>query len=83
MKAISLHTTTGPGTRIALARVRRRAMRPLFRQALRRVFTALREWRHRSRERAELARFDERMLSDIGITRAEVWREINKPFWRK
>ena len=83
MKAISLHTTTGPGTRIALARVRRRALRSLFRQELSRVFTALRQWRQRSRDRAELARFDERMLSDIGITRADVWREINKPFWRK
>ena len=58
-------------------------MRPLFRQALSRIFAALQQWRRRSRDRAELARFDERMLSDIGITRAEVWREINKPFWRK
>jgi uncharacterized protein YjiS (DUF1127 family) len=50
---------------------------------LSRVFAALHEWRRRSRDRAELARFDERMLRDIGITRVEIWREINQPFWSK
>ena len=83
MKAISLGTATERGTRIAPPRVRRRAMRPLLREGLSRIFAVLREWRRRCRDRAELARFDERMLSDIGITRADVWREINKPFWRK
>ena len=42
----------------------------------------LREWRQRSRERAQLAVLDERMLRDIGISRGDVLREINKPFWR-
>jgi uncharacterized protein YjiS (DUF1127 family) len=42
----------------------------------------LREWRQRSRERAQLAALDERMLRDIGISRGDVLREINKPFWR-
>ena len=83
MKAISLGTATERGPRIARERVRRPAMRSLFRPALSRIFAALQEWRRRCRDRAELARFDERMLSDIGITRADVWREINKPFWRK
>jgi len=40
------------------------------------------EWRRRSRDRAQLAMLDDRMLRDIGITRADVWRECNKPFWR-
>jgi uncharacterized protein YjiS (DUF1127 family) len=39
-------------------------------------------WRRRSRERAELARFDIRGLRDIGLTPAEADYEINKPFWR-
>ena len=82
MKAISLGTPTERGTRIVPQRVRRRAM-PSLREAPSRIFAALQEWRRRCRDRAELARFDERMLSDIGITRADVWREINKPFWRK
>jgi uncharacterized protein YjiS (DUF1127 family) len=44
---------------------------------------ALREWRQRRIGRLELARFDERMLRDIGLTRFDAEYEINKPFWRK
>ena len=50
---------------------------------LRDVRAALREWRRRKNSRLELARLDERMLRDIGLTRAEVDHEINKPFWRE
>jgi uncharacterized protein YjiS (DUF1127 family) len=48
-----------------------------------RIHTRLSEWRRLSRSRADLARLDDRMLRDIGLTRADAWREINKPFWRK
>ena len=48
---------------------------------LRGVHAALREWRQRRIGRLELARFDERMLRDIGLTRFDVEYEINKPFW--
>ena len=82
MRTILLGTATGRCSRIAPQKVRRRALRHLLRQALSRTLAMLREWRRRSRDRAELARFDERMLRDIGVTRADVWREINKPFWR-
>jgi uncharacterized protein YjiS (DUF1127 family) len=44
---------------------------------------ALREWRRRKNDRLELARFDDRMLRDIGLTRADGDYEINKPFWRE
>ena len=47
------------------------------------VLAALREWRQRRNGRLELARLDERMLRDIGLTRAEAAHEINKPFWRE
>jgi uncharacterized protein YjiS (DUF1127 family) len=40
-------------------------------------------WARRRRERAILATFDDRMLMDIGISRADASQEINKPFWRK
>ena len=43
----------------------------------------LREWRRRNRERAELAALDERMLKDIGLTRADAEFLSNKPFWRE
>jgi uncharacterized protein YjiS (DUF1127 family) len=43
----------------------------------------VRLWRRRVRDRALLAAFDDRMLRDIGVTRADVTREIDKPFWRE
>ncbi|MEZ5864906.1 MAG: DUF1127 domain-containing protein [Geminicoccaceae bacterium] len=36
----------------------------------------------RSRGRSSLAELDDRLLSDIGVSRAEARRESNKPFWR-
>jgi uncharacterized protein YjiS (DUF1127 family) len=39
-------------------------------------------WIERSRQRDVLARLDDRALRDVGITRAEVARECEKPFWR-
>lgn len=33
-------------------------------------------------ERLELLRLDERMLGDIGLDRAPVQRELDRPFWR-
>ena len=36
----------------------------------------------RVRQRRALARLDDRMLSDIGISRCDAEREIEKPFWR-
>lgn len=44
---------------------------------------ALREWRRRKNSRLELARLDERMLRDIGLTRLDAEYEVNKPFWRE
>ena len=54
----------------------------LPRAAFGRLVATLREWGQRSRERAQLATLDERMLRDVGINRGDVLREINKPFWR-
>ena len=47
------------------------------------VLGTLRQWRRRSREREQISRMDERMLKDIGITRAEALRLGSKPFWRE
>jgi len=63
--------------------VRWRGWRLALQEALSRIFVTLQEWRRRRRERSELARLDDRILRDIGITRGDVWDEINKPFWRK
>jgi uncharacterized protein YjiS (DUF1127 family) len=43
----------------------------------------VREWRRRARSRTELAALDDRTLRDIGLSRADVWAELDKPFWSK
>jgi uncharacterized protein YjiS (DUF1127 family) len=47
------------------------------------VLATVREWGRRSREREQVSHMDERMLKDIGITRAEALRLSSKPFWRE
>ena len=58
-----------------------RAHRPTLRWP--RLGATLREWRRRVRDRGQLAQLDERMLGDIGLTRADAEYLINKPFWRE
>ena len=49
---------------------------------LRRAWDTIKRWREREEARQMLARFDARMLEDIGLTEAEAWRETRLPFWR-
>jgi uncharacterized protein YjiS (DUF1127 family) len=39
------------------------------------------EWQRRARSRRELEAFSDATLRDIGITRCDAHREMNKPFW--
>lgn len=39
-------------------------------------------WSARAAERRTLQQLDERMLKDIGVSRADVVQESGKPFWR-
>jgi uncharacterized protein YjiS (DUF1127 family) len=50
---------------------------------VKRVLARVKKWRRRARERAELAALDDRMLADIGLSRAEAEFLANKPFWRE
>ncbi|MEZ5925602.1 MAG: DUF1127 domain-containing protein [Hyphomicrobiaceae bacterium] len=34
-----------------------------------------------ARQRRDLLELDDRTLMDIGVTRADVWREANRRFW--
>ncbi len=43
---------------------------------------AMSVWCERARQRRALASLDDRLLSDIGVSRAEADREARKPFWR-
>jgi len=40
-------------------------------------------WRERRRMRRHLTLLSEHMLQDIGVSRADVVQEAEKPFWRK
>lgn len=51
-------------------------------QAVVGVFEQLAVWQDRRRQRFALARLDDRMLRDIGLTYADVDSEISKPFWK-
>ena len=42
----------------------------------------VRLWRTRAAQRAELARWGERELHDVGLSHADVVSEMEKPFWR-
>ena len=77
MREISLELTNGD------PRARRRSQWHYWLQQMLQISGAmLREWRQRHRSRCDLAQLDDRMLRDIGINRVDVWREVNKPFWR-
>ena len=39
-------------------------------------------WQERASQRQALSSLDDRMLRDIGVTRAEAYHEAGKPFWR-
>jgi uncharacterized protein YjiS (DUF1127 family) len=57
-------------------------MTALFTEA-RRVLSVVSMWQERAATRHALARLDDHLLLDIGLTRADVERERMKPFWRK
>lgn len=40
-------------------------------------------WSERRAERWQLLSLDDRMLKDIGISRADAWVEATKPMWRE
>ena len=52
------------------------------RHGLARLAETLSLWRRRMRERRALAQLTEHELADFGATSADVYRELNTPFWR-
>ncbi len=39
-------------------------------------------WQARARERYHLQELDDHLLRDMGLSRADIAREADKPFWR-
>lgn len=50
---------------------------------LRTVWRTLLRWQRRHDERLRLAAMDDRLLSDVGISRAQAAAEAEKPFWHR
>lgn len=46
-----------------------------------RLFETLLAWQSRAAGRRQLAAMDDRLLRDVGLSRADVMREQSKPFW--
>lgn len=46
------------------------------------ILKQMRTWSERRRSRHDLARLDERLLRDIGLTPGEALREAAVPFWK-
>ena len=51
-------------------------------RGLRQAVDLLLTWQHRARDRQQLQSLSDHMLRDIGLTRADVFAEASKPFWR-
>ncbi len=49
---------------------------------LRRASDLLGLWRERILTRRQLSGLDQHLLADIGLSQADVWQEVHKPFWR-
>jgi uncharacterized protein YjiS (DUF1127 family) len=47
-----------------------------------RLVTLLLTWQQRAHDRRQLQSLNDHMLRDIGLTRADVFTEASKPFWR-
>jgi uncharacterized protein YjiS (DUF1127 family) len=47
-----------------------------------RLAEIVQRWWERSEQRLELARLDDRMLRDIGVSRVDAYRESLKWFWQ-
>jgi len=46
-----------------------------------RLFDQVFTWLDRARQRRHLGELDDRLLRDIGLSRAEVENEVSRPFW--
>ncbi len=55
----------------------------VFRFSFTNLFERLLDWQERSSQRIRLMELDDRMLRDIGLTRADALYEFEKSRWRR
>jgi uncharacterized protein YjiS (DUF1127 family) len=75
MSTFSLQSSRGPASGVS-------PWRGLVHDAARDLLDLALEWHERARSRHQLEGLSDRMLQDIGLTRAQVEVETDKPFWR-
>lgn len=51
------------------------------RRIVRKCFQIIVIWQDRAEQRHALSELSERMLKDIGISQADAYKELRKPFW--
>jgi len=85
-RAASEHRNESPRDCIAQAaawlKTKVNGGRALASASLKRCAVLLGEWDARRTERAFLATMNEIELRDMGLSSADRWREVNKPFWQ-
>lgn len=47
-----------------------------------RLIDTLLDWQERAHQRHHLSGLDDRLIRDMGLSRAEIDAEIHKPFWK-
>jgi uncharacterized protein YjiS (DUF1127 family) len=72
---------TAAGREVSSAATARALFRSLL-KALEATVSLLARWHDRRRGRRMLMEMDAHLLKDIGISRADAYREWRKPFWR-
>lgn len=75
---MSTHTTTANTNGHLIPLDAPKSASALFAAALKTVSV----WIKRHQDREALLHLDDRMLADIGLTRADAYMEVRKPFWR-
>jgi uncharacterized protein YjiS (DUF1127 family) len=76
VQSSTLQSPAVDASRSALEAIGRLARLPLA------ILETLLVWQERAQQRRHLAALDERLLSDIGMSRADAAREAAVPFWR-
>lgn len=48
---------------------------------IRKIWATLKKWQEVSRQRRELSKLSDDLLKDIGLSKVDAEREVNRPFW--
>ena len=76
-----IRLATGPGR--TQAAIRANLVISAIVDRLAEGFMAVETWRRRHKASMQFARIESRVLRDLGISEAQRFIEVNKPFWEK